>query len=141
MAAATAPLLPRVGSAVVVVDGDRVLLGMRAKAPNRGKWILPGGKVNPFETVHDAAQREIFEETGLRISVDGPVAVREIVNPPNEHRVIVYSRAHVVGGRLEGGSDLEHPGFFSADELTRLDLSDVVRSVLDELGWLRTLAA
>src|SRR5437660_1789038 len=35
----------RVGSAVLVVDDRRVLLGRRGKQPNFGRWVLPGGKV------------------------------------------------------------------------------------------------
>lgn len=139
MSAATR--LPRVGSAVVVVHGDTVLLGVRAKEPNRGKWILPGGKINPFESINDAAQREIREETGLEIELEGPATVKEIINPPSEHRVIVYSRARPTGGKLAASSDLEDVRFCSRTELPRMELTDTVRDVLDELGWLDTAIA
>jgi len=129
--------VPRIGSAVVVISGDRVLLGVRGKEPNRGKWILPGGKVEPFETIEAAAKREIKEETGLEIEVDGPVAIKEIINPPGEHRVIVYNSARPVAGDLSASSDLEDVRFCSRAELKSLDLSDAVRDVLRDLGWLR----
>lgn len=133
---------PRVGSAALVVDRHgRLLLGVRAKDPNRGKWVLPGGKVRPFETLADAVEREIREETGLEIAVEAPFTVREIINPPHEHRLIVYSRGRVVGGELTPGSDLERAAFFGPADLDGLDLSDVVADVLDELGWLRRRAA
>lgn len=136
------PKLPRVGSAVVVVDDQgRVLLGIRGKEPNRGKWVLPGGGVRPFETLSAAATREIREETGLEVAVEGPVAIREIVRPPSEHRLIVFSSARVVGGHLIPGSDLESVSFFDPDELATLDVSDVVADVLGELGWLHPIAA
>ena len=127
---------------MIVLDGsDRILLGIRAKDPNRGKWVLPGGKVRPYETLEDAARREIREETGLEVEIDGIATIRELVTPGIEHRLIVYSNAHVVGGELTGASDLEAPAFFRPEELTTLDLSDVVRNVLDELGFLCTLVA
>src|SRR3954447_2705217 len=80
--------LPRIGSAVIVLDGGSVLLGVRDKEPNRGKWVLPGGKVRPFESIDEAARREIREETGLEIAVERQLGVWEIIEPPAEHRVI-----------------------------------------------------
>jgi 8-oxo-dGTP diphosphatase len=137
----TSVRLPRLGSAVVVVSGNRVLLGRRAKDPNRGKWVLPGGGVRPFESVVEAGKREFREETGLEIEIDRVVAVREIINEPDEHRLIVFSAGHPVGGRMCAGSDLDDVRFFSHAELRGLAVSTVVRSVLDEQGWIQPLAA
>jgi 8-oxo-dGTP diphosphatase len=50
---------------VYAVRDDQVLLMHRNKAPNRGLWIAPGGKVEQDESPHDAARREMYEETGL----------------------------------------------------------------------------
>ncbi len=132
---------PRVGSAMVIENNGQILLGRRAKDPNRGKWVLPGGGVQPFESVADAGRREILEETGLEVEVDGIVAIREIINAPNEHRLIVFSKGRPVGGRMRAASDLDEVQFFSHQELGRLDISDIVRSVLDEQGWIRPVAA
>jgi 8-oxo-dGTP diphosphatase len=44
--------------------GDEVLLVQRGSALGRGRWSLPGGKVEPGETTLDAAHRELLEETG-----------------------------------------------------------------------------
>jgi 8-oxo-dGTP diphosphatase len=133
--------VPRVGSAVLVADSGRVLLGRRAKDPNRGKWVLPGGKVRPFESIADAARREALEETGLEIEIERVLGVREIIDDPNEHRLIVYSTAHPIGGGLRADSDLDDVRWFSRGELVHLDLSDVVRSVLDDQGWILPIAA
>ncbi|HEX8103246.1 MAG TPA: NUDIX domain-containing protein [Solirubrobacteraceae bacterium] len=128
---------PRVGSAVLVVDEDgRLLLGVRNKDPHRGKWILPGGGVEPFESIEDAARREIREETGLEIEVDRTMDVVQIIDPPHEHRIIVYTLARPIGGRMTAASDLSGARFFAADELHDLDFTPAVRDLLERHGWL-----
>ena len=128
---------PRVGSAVFVVDDDgRLLLGIRDKEPCLGKWVLPGGKVEPFETLEDAARREILEETGLDIKVTRTMDVIEIIDPPHEHRIIVYALASPVGGRLAAASDLSSARFFAREELAGLDVTPAVGEVLRKHGWL-----
>ena len=52
-----------------VVSGDRVLLIQRRREPHRGLWVAPGGKLEPGESPHEGAVREILEETGLRIEL------------------------------------------------------------------------
>ncbi len=129
-AAPAAKALPRIGSAVIVIDGESVLLGVRNKDPHRGKWVLPGGKVRPFESIDEAARREIREETGLEIEVEGQLGVWEIIEPPAEHRVIVYSIARLVGGTLKASSDLSDVRFWNIAELDTVDLTPTVRNVL-----------
>jgi 8-oxo-dGTP diphosphatase len=130
-----------VGSALLITDRGRVLLGRRAKDPNRGKWILPGGGIRPFESIAGAARREALEETGLVVVVDQVLDVKEIIDTPTEHRLIVYSAAHPVGGELRAASDLDLAAWFRPEELASLDLSDVVRNVLHQHGWIQSIAA
>lgn len=124
--------LPRIGSAVIVVKGGKILLGTRNKDPNRGKWVLPGGRIERFESVFDAAKRELLEETGLEVDIKGFVDFQEIINPPNEHRVIVFSYAIVVEGELRPSSDLADVRFFSRDELKSLEITETVKKVIEK---------
>lgn len=52
------------GVGVVVTRGDRIALGRRLSP--RPCWSLPGGKLEPSETIEECARRELYEETGLR---------------------------------------------------------------------------
>ncbi|GAB5378108.1 MAG: NUDIX hydrolase [Acuticoccus sp.] len=62
-----APASPRpVAAAIaVVIRGDAVLLVRRANPPDAGRWGFPGGKIEPGETLPEAALRELREETGV----------------------------------------------------------------------------
>ena len=56
------------GASVIIRDGDRILLVRRARDPFKGRWSLPGGRVEAGETAKQAAVREAKEETGLMVS-------------------------------------------------------------------------
>ncbi|HYD75016.1 NUDIX domain-containing protein [Ramlibacter sp.] len=65
----------------VVLAGDHVLLVRRGRSPGRGLQALPGGFLDPRETVLQAAVRELLEETGL------PFTPRELVRRLGEVKV------------------------------------------------------
>jgi lipoyl(octanoyl) transferase len=100
---------------VVVVRREGELLAMR-RAPERlGYWSLVSGGVEPDETPHEAAERELLEETGLRAEVqplpvslsyslrDDPPSIRARYAPGIE-RVTVH--AFVADADLGGGRTL-----------------------------------
>jgi 8-oxo-dGTP diphosphatase len=127
--------LPRVGSALLVRDeANRILLGKRNKDPQRGSWVIPGGRIEAFETIADAAAREIQEETGLIVEVRDQFGVYEIINPPNEHRLIIYSWGTLMGGTPKASDDLSEVKFFTLDELGQVPTTPLVRRVLADAG-------
>jgi len=127
--------LPRVGSALIVKDeANRILLGKRNKDPQRGSWVLPGGKIRAFETIAQAAERELEEETGLKVEVQGQFRVYEIVNPPSEHRIVIYSWAKAVGGVVRAADDISEVRFVPMRELGELQLTPLVRQALKDAG-------
>jgi 8-oxo-dGTP diphosphatase len=66
--AAGRPLLG-VGAVLLTPDLGRVLLIQRGHAPSAGKWSFPGGLVEAGESLRQACQRELAEETGLRVEL------------------------------------------------------------------------
>lgn len=123
------------GSALLVRDeANRILLGKRNKDPQRGTWVIPGGKIRAFESIGDAAARELHEETGLEVDVQGQFRVYEIINPPDEHRIVIYSWGKVIGGTARASDDLSELAFFSPNQLSDLQTSPLVRRVLADAG-------
>ena len=58
---------PRIGVGVIVIRDGLVLLGLRRGSTGSGTWALPGGRVEPGESIEQCAIRETREETGLEI--------------------------------------------------------------------------
>ncbi len=83
------------GALAFITQGDRILL---VKWRSKGQyWSLPGGTVELGESIEDAALREVFEETGLRVRVKRVVGV---YSKPSEGAVAVTVEAEVIGGEL-----------------------------------------
>ena len=82
--------------AVIVDDDGRVLLTKRSIPPFRDLWVMPGGKIDLGEPILEALQREVHEEVGLEIAVEGLIDVFEHLTPGEEncHFVILYYRCH-----------------------------------------------
>ena len=128
--------LPRIGSALLVRDeANRILLGKRDKEPMRGSWVIPGGKIHAFESIAEAAARELREETGLVVEVGDHFNVYEIINPPNEHRIVIYSWGRVLGGEARASDDISELRFFELDQLGDVPVTPLVRRVLMDAGY------
>lgn len=64
-----------VRAVAVVISGPCVLLVQSKHSPEA--WVPPGGKLEPGEVLTDAAAREVWEETGVRVAVDALIACRQ----------------------------------------------------------------
>ena len=67
------PEVPRVGVGAIVIKDGKVLLVKRAAPPNKNMWAIPGGMLELGETIQEGAEREIFEETNIRIRAGKPI--------------------------------------------------------------------
>ena len=74
------PLVPCVG-AVVHDAAGRILLIRRGHEPGRGLWSLPGGRVEAGESLAQAVEREVREETGLDVTAAAPVGSVHLPGP------------------------------------------------------------
>ncbi len=122
---------PKVAAGVVVVRDDTILLNQRDIEPGLGKWGLPAGYVDLDERVEDAAIREVKEETGLDVRLEGLLGVYS-----NLERgvVLVIYWASVAGGELMAGHETRAVGFFAPDALPELAFPQNVEILAD---WLR----
>lgn len=121
---------------VAMVRGETILLVRRGRAPAKGRYAFPGGRVEAGETLEEAARRELFEETGLEAA-----ALRRLValtlparpgDGPETFHLQVFAARHA-GGEPKSASDAEEAAFFTLDELDALPLVDSIRDIAVQL--------
>jgi ADP-ribose pyrophosphatase YjhB (NUDIX family) len=129
----------RIGAAALIVNqkSGAILMGKRNKDPMRNKWVLPGGGIQPFETWLLAAHREVLEETGILFQIfdERPMQVIEIINEPDEHRIILLAHGFPIGGELKAGDDMSEVAWVESSGVKTLDLSDATRQFFQNEGW------
>lgn len=101
----------RIGVNALIFEDDRVLLALRKDID---WWNLPGGGMEPGETVEEALYREVREETSLDVAIDRLVGV---YSKPQKQEVVLTFLCHVTGGTLTLTEESRDCCFFPIDEL------------------------
>lgn len=101
----------RIGVFGVILEDDKVLLGLRRDID---WWNLPGGGMELGETVDEALCREVLEETGLEVRVGRLVGV---YSKPQKQEVVLTFVCHITGGELRETEEVRESRFFPLDAL------------------------
>lgn len=90
---------PRLAVRAVLIHRDRLLLVNAFPGQQSDLWCLPGGGVQRHASLHDNLIREVFEETGLTVTVGDPVLVNEFHDPDAAfHQVEIFFRCALAQG-------------------------------------------
>ncbi len=125
-------------TSAVVEDGEgRILLHLRS---DNGLWSIPGGGMEPGETVAECVAREVREETGIQVEATRVVGIYS-----DPRRLSAYDDGEVrqefsiclactqVGGAIDGGDDeSDDVAWFAPEEVQALDLTPGIRRRLDD---------
>ncbi len=129
------PTQPQLAVGAVVFNENKVLLVHRRNPPGQGVWAIPGGRVRLGETLQQAAEREIFEETGVVIGAKEPIFTFDMIDRdktgrPRYHYVIIDLRATYLSGRLVAGDDARAAKWVSEKELATLNVNETTLRLL-----------
>lgn len=113
-------MVPRLGCGAAILDeSGRMLLARRLTEPEAGCYGLLGGKIEPGEATRDAILREIAEEIGVRLELQGFLCAVDLILPNGVHWVSVVERAQIASGtpKIHEPDKLADLGWFARDAL------------------------
>jgi len=124
-----------VGAAVFVLDKQDRLLMM--KRSDSGLWGIPGGATEPGEVVEEAARRETFEETNLKIIemslfgvFSGPEFYYKYPNGDEVYNVTVMYLSRDWYGEIKLNDEHTEWGWFSPDQIPE-ESSPPIKPILE----------
>ena len=137
------PDRPFVGVGVIVFRDQEVLLVKRNKDPNKGHWSIPGGRQMLGETVAEAAQRELLEETGVKVDPLLLVDVVDAIIPDAEgkikyHYTLVDYMGHWNSGDSRAGDDAQKVRWVHLNELSSYSLLEKTMNIIHKASTMKT---
>ena len=137
------PDRPYVGVGVIVFRDKDVLLVKRNKDPNKGFWSIPGGKQILGETLVEAAQRELVEETGVRVDSLLLVDVADAIISDAEgkikyHYTLVDYMGHWYSGNSRAGDDAQEVRWVHMNELSSHSLLEKTMNIIHKAYAMKT---
>ena len=129
------PARPFLAASVAVFRDGRVLVAARARPPLDAVYSLPGGLVEPGETLGEAALRELREEVGVEAALIGFVAPVEFIERDDagrvrHHFVICAHAARWTAGEPRAGDEALDVRWVSEADATALPATPGLAGVL-----------
>ena len=130
------PTRPLLAASLAVFRRGRVLLAARAVPPFAGRYTLPGGLVEPGESLEAAAVREMHEEVGVTAEIVGfnrhiEIIERDEAGRVRHHYVIASFVGTWVAGEATPGPEAMAVAWADRDEVLLLPTTDHLPELLD----------
>ncbi len=132
------PLHPMVGVGAIVFRGDEVLLVKRGRQPGINKWSVPGGLVEVGEPLKTAIEREVLEETGIKVRAQDIIAVFDRIildsdgNVEYHYVLIDFICEPLSNNDPICGDDSTASKYVKISSLSNLDLTEGTHEVINK---------
>ena len=111
-----------VGVGGAVVQDGRILLVRRASRRGRGNWQVPGGFIEPDETIEQAVVREVIEEAGVTGEVQGVLGIRNRYDEDSGNSLYIVLLLRPVSGEPQPDEhEVDQAAYFTLDEVKALE--------------------
>lgn len=135
----TVPAAVELCVGALCVDDGRLLMVRRGHGPAAGTWAIPGGRVEPGETLPEAVLREVGEETGID-GLCGDLAGWTELIEADRHLVILDFHVTVLDAAIPvAGSDAAEAEWVSLDEVGERRLAEGLGQFLLDAGIIERL--
>jgi 8-oxo-dGTP diphosphatase len=130
------PSHPQLAVSAAIFRDGKILLVRRARSPAKGRYSLPGGRVEFGETLHAALHREVDEETALKIEIAGLAGWREVVpgTSGGGHYVIMSFAARWSSGEPVLNDEHDDFRWLAPESLGDLNVTDGLPDII-EAAW------
>ncbi len=122
-----------IGCSATIFDDNKQKMLLVQRRDNR-HWTVPGGHMEPGESVAEACAREVQEETGLHVQVQQLIAVysdpHKLLEYPDGNRyqlVVLHFLAVQLNGSLTVSNETFDFGYFSPSDIEQMDLGEMDR--------------
>jgi ADP-ribose pyrophosphatase YjhB (NUDIX family) len=137
------PEHPLVGVGGFIHKDGKILMIKRKFEPNKGRWSLPGGLLEIGEAPEEGAKREVREELGLEVDVEGLLHVANEVIKDDQgrikyHFVLIDYLMRPLGDRITLNEESEEFAWFEPSSVENLNTTEntkmMVRKYAEGLG-------
>ncbi len=112
-------------------DGIELLIVHR---PNYDDWTFPKGKLDRSESIRQAAQREVLEETGLRTRLGMYLGESQYETPAGNEKIVHYWAMEAVKGKFKANAEVDKAKWLPLSKATSKLTYKRDRTFLQELG-------
>lgn len=132
---------PVLAVGAIVLEKGQMVLVKRDHEPALGQWSLPGGRVEWGETLEEAVAREVREECGIDVDLEGLAGIAERILPDDDGTVLWHFVIHDFWARprsrdLKAGDDVSDARWVNVKDLGDYTLTPGLYEFLHDRGAL-----